>query len=123
MLNLRIALATLTIGFALIGAAHAQTPEPSSAPAETAAPTGAAQAQPASGAEMTEGEVRKVDKDNKKITIKHSPLKSLDMPGMTMVFGVKDDTVLDKVQPGEKVQFQAEKIDGKFVVTAIEALR
>ena len=51
------------------------------------------------------------------------PLKSLDMPGMTMVFGVKDDTVLDKVQPGEKVQFQAEKIDGKFVVTAIEASR
>jgi Cu(I)/Ag(I) efflux system protein CusF len=123
MLNLRIALATLTMGFALIGAAHAQTPESLSAPAETAAPAGAAQAQPASSAEMTEGEVRKVDKDNKKITIKHAPLKSLDMPGMTMAFGVKDDTVLDKVQPGEKVQFQAEKIDGKFVVTAIEALR
>jgi len=123
MLNLRIALATLTMGFALIGTAHAQTPEASSTPAETAAPAGAAQAQPASGAESNEGEVRKVDKDNKKITIKHGPLKALDMPGMTMVFGVKDDTVLDKVQPGEKVQFQAEKIDGKFVVTAIEALR
>ena len=122
MLNFRIALATLTVGFALIGAASAQTAEPSSAPTETAAPASAAQAQSASGAEMTEGEVRKVDKDNKKITIKHAPLKSLDMPGMTMVFGVKDDTVLDKVQPGEKVQFQAEKIDGKFVVTAIEAL-
>jgi Cu/Ag efflux protein CusF len=122
MLNFRIALATLTVGFALIGAASAQTAEPSSAPTETAAPASAAQAQSASGAEMTEGEVRKVDKDNKKITIKHGPLKSLDMPGMTMVFGVKDDTVLDKVQPGEKVQFQAEKIDGKFVVTAIEAL-
>jgi Cu(I)/Ag(I) efflux system protein CusF len=123
MLNFRIALATLTVGFALIGAASAQTAEPSSAPTETAAPASGAQAQPASGAEMTEGEVRKVDRDNKKITIKHGPLKSLDMPGMTMVFGVKDDTVLDKVQPGEKVQFQAEKIDGKFVVTAIESLR
>jgi Cu(I)/Ag(I) efflux system protein CusF len=115
MLNFRIALATLCMGFALIGTTSAQTAQPSSAPTETAAP--------ASSAEMTEGEVRKVDKDNKKITIKHGPLKSLDMPGMTMVFGVKDDTVLDKVQPGEKVQFQAEKIDGKFVVTAIEALR
>ena len=122
MLNFRIALATLCVGFALMGTASAQTAEPSSAPTETTAPAGAAQAQPASGAEMTEGEVRRVDKDNKKITIKHGPLKSLDMPGMTMVFGVKDDTVLDKVQPGEKVQFQAEKIDGKFVVTAIEAL-
>ena len=127
MLNFRIALATLAVGFALIGTAQAQaqTPEasPTPAPAERAAPAGAAQAQPASGAEMTEGEVRKVDKDNKKITIKHGPLKALDMPGMTMVFGVKDDTVLDKVQPGETVQFQAEKIDGKFVVTAIEAVR
>ena len=123
MLNLRIVFSTLTVGFALIGAAHAQTAEPSPAPAETAAPAGAAQAPATSGAEMTEGEVRKVDKDNKKITIKHGPLKSLDMPGMTMVFGVKDDAVLDKVQTGEKVQFQAEKIDGKFVVTAIEAAR
>ena len=122
MLNFRTALVTLTVGFTLIGAASAQTAEPSSAPTETAAPASAAQAQSASGAEMTEGEVRKVDKDNKKLTIKHGPLKSLDMPGMTMVFGVKDDTVLDKVQPGEKVQFQAEKIDGKFVVTAIEPL-
>jgi Cu(I)/Ag(I) efflux system protein CusF len=123
MPNFRIALATLCVGFALIGTASAQTAEPSSASTETAAPASTAQAQPAGSAEMTEGEVRKVDKDNKKITIKHAPLKSLDMPGMTMVFGVKDDTVLDKVQPGEKVQFQAEKIDGKFVVTAIEALR
>lgn len=123
MLNFRIALATLTVGFALIGTASAQTAEPSSAPTEAATSAGAAQTQSASSAETNEGEVRKVDKDNKKITIKHGPLKALDMPGMTMVFGVKDDTVLDKVQPGEKVQFQAEKIDGKFVVTAIEALR
>ena len=121
MLDFRHALATLGMGFALVGTASAQTAEPSSAPTGTGAPTGAAQAQAASGTEMNEGEVRKVDKDNKKITIRHGPLKSLDMPGMTMVFGVKDDTVLDKVQAGEKVQFQAEKIDGRFVVTAIEA--
>ena len=71
-------------------------------------------------AELTDGEVRKVDKDNKKLTIKHGPLTDLDMPGMTMVFGVKEDALLDKVKTGEKVRFQAEKIDGKFVVTAIE---
>jgi Cu(I)/Ag(I) efflux system protein CusF len=71
-------------------------------------------------AELADGEIRKVDKDNKKLTIKHGPLKSLDMPGMTMVFGVKEDAMLDQVQAGEKVRFQAEKIDGKIVVTAIE---
>ena len=123
MLDFHIALATLAVSFALIGTAQAQTPEALSAPADTATPASTAQTQPASGAESNSGEVRKVDKDNKKITIKHGPLKALDMPGMTMVFGVKDDTVLDKVQPGEKVQFQAEKINGQFIVTAIEALR
>ena len=40
--------------------------------------------------EMTDGEIRKVDMDNKKLTIKHGNIKNLDMPGMTMVFQVKD---------------------------------
>lgn len=77
----------------------------------------------AAASDLTEGEVRKVDKDNKKLTIKHGPLKNLDMPGMTMVFGVKDDAMLDKLETGAKVRFQAEKIDGKIVVTKIEAAR
>jgi Cu(I)/Ag(I) efflux system protein CusF len=72
-------------------------------------------------AELSEGEIRKVDKDNRKLTIRHGPLKNLDMPGMTMVFGVKDDAMLDKVETGAKVRFKAEKIDGKIVVTKIEA--
>ena len=41
---------------------------------------------PAAGGAMTEGEIRKVDMDNKKLTIKHGEIKNLDMPGMTMVF-------------------------------------
>ena len=73
--------------------------------------------------ELAEGEVRKVDKDNKKLTLKHGPLKNLDMPSMTMVFQVSDDAMLDKVQAGDKVRFMAEKIDGKFTVTRIEAAR
>lgn len=87
---------------------------------------GPASAQPSNGAststsELTQGEVRKVDKEARKLTIKHGPLKNLDMPGMTMVFQVQDEAVLDKVQVGEKVQFMAEKIDGKFTVTKLEA--
>ncbi|KQP22717.1 copper-binding protein [Pseudorhodoferax sp. Leaf267] len=70
--------------------------------------------------ELAEGEIRKVDKDNARLTIQHGPLKNLDMPGMTMVFGVRDEAVLDQVKAGEKVRFQAEKIDGRFVVTHIE---
>jgi Cu/Ag efflux protein CusF len=68
---------------------------------------------------MSEGEVRKVDKDAQKITIKHGPLKNLDMPPMTMVFRVKDAAMLDAVKQGDKVKFVAENIGGQFVVTEI----
>ena len=77
----------------------------------------------AHAADMTDAEVRKVDKDAKKITLKHGEIKNLDMPGMTMVFQVKDPTWLDKVKAGDKVKFSAEKTGGAYVVTAIEAAK
>lgn len=70
--------------------------------------------------ELSGGEVRKIDKDSKKITIKHGELKNLDMPPMTMVFQVKEMALLDKVKAGDKVKFFAEKMDGAFVVTDIQ---
>lgn len=73
-----------------------------------------------SSAAMAEGEVRKVDKDAKKITIKHGPLQSLDMPAMTMVFQVKEPAMLDQVKAGDKVRFQAEKVGGAFTITKLE---
>lgn len=75
------------------------------------------------GAEMTDGEVRKVDKENKKITIKHGEIKNLGMPGMTMVFQVKERAMLDKVQQGDKVRFAAEKSDSGLVVTSVETAK
>lgn len=74
-------------------------------------------------AELADGEVRKIDKENAKITLKHGPLVNLDMPGMTMVFPVRDNAMLDAVQAGDKVRFRAEKIDGRIVVTKMEAAR
>ncbi|MFY9315921.1 MAG: copper-binding protein [Burkholderiales bacterium] len=73
--------------------------------------------------ETIEGEVRKVDKDAKKITIKHGPMKGFDMPGMTMVFQVKDPAMLEQVKAGDKVNFQVEKLGGAFTVTGIEAAK
>ena len=67
-----------------------------------------------------DGEVRKVDKDAKKITIKHGPMPALDMPAMTMVFQVKDPAMLEQVKAGDKVKFEAQKLGGAFTVTAIE---
>ena len=69
---------------------------------------------------LSEGEVRKVDKDAKKITLRHGPLTNLDMPAMTMVFQVKDPAMLEQVKVGDKVKFQAEKLGGAFTITKLE---
>ena len=70
--------------------------------------------------DMAEAEVRKIDKDAKKITLKHGPIKSLDMPGMTMVFQVKDISLIDKLAVGDKIMFTAEQQQGAYVVTGAE---
>lgn len=77
----------------------------------------------ASSADMVDGEVRKIDKSAGKITLKHSDIKNLDMPGMTMVFRVKDPAALDSLKVGDKVRFHAEKAEGAIVVTEIEAAK
>ena len=74
-------------------------------------------------ANMTDGEVRKVDKDAKKITLKHGEIKNLEMPAMTMVFKVKDPALLDKVKAGDKVKFKAEMVGSAIAVTEIEVAK
>lgn len=107
-------LAALTVGSASVYAAsHAGAPI---APADAKKETAAA----APSADMADGEVRKVDKDTRKITIKHGVIKSLDMPGMTMVFQVKDPALLDKVKAGDRIRFKAEQTPGAIVVTDIQ---
>jgi len=67
-----------------------------------------------------EAEVRKVDKDAGKITLKHGAITNLDMPAMSMVFQVKDKAMLDKVKAGDKVAFTVDKINGTYTVLSIE---
>jgi Cu(I)/Ag(I) efflux system periplasmic protein CusF len=74
-------------------------------------------------ADLTEAEVRKVDKENKKVTLKHGQIKNLDMPPMTMVFNVDDAALLDKVKPGDKIHFRAANEGGKFTVTEIHVAK
>lgn len=69
---------------------------------------------------LVEGEVRKVDKDAGKITLRHGPIPNLGMPNMTMVFRVADPAMLDKVKTGDKVRFAADQVGGAYTVTAIE---
>jgi Cu(I)/Ag(I) efflux system periplasmic protein CusF len=69
---------------------------------------------------MTDAEVRKIDVESKKITLKHAEIKNLDMPGMTMVFKVQDPKQLGQLKVGDKIKFKAEKVNGDYVVTDIQ---
>ena len=75
------------------------------------------------GASYSEGEVRKVDKEAGKITLKHGPIANLDMPAMSMVFRAKDPAMLDKVKAGDKIRFKADKIQGAITLTEIEPVK
>ena len=108
-LNTYVALATLAL--ALVAPARAQTTPDGNAPLP---------AQVAQAPAMTAGEVRKVDKEAGKITLKHDPITNLDMPSMTMVFRVSDPKMLDAVKVGDKVVFAAEKVGGQLTVTRMQ---
>jgi Cu(I)/Ag(I) efflux system protein CusF len=70
---------------------------------------------------LADGEVVKVDQSAGKITIKHGPMKKLNMDeGMTMVFKAQDPAMLKQVKQGDKVKFDAENVNGQFTVTKIE---
>ncbi|HEU0202486.1 MAG TPA: copper-binding protein [Burkholderiaceae bacterium] len=91
------------------------------APAQSQPAAPAAQPSAPKDAALTEGEVRRINKEQKKITLRHGEIKGLEMPPMTMVFNVRDPALLDQVQVGDKVRFAAEKsADGTFFVTALE---
>lgn len=70
---------------------------------------------------LIDGTITKVDTSAGKITIKHGPIKKFDMEdGMTMVFRAQDPAMLQAVKPGDKIKFDAENVNGQFVVTKIE---
>lgn len=92
-----------------------------------------AQIAPASGADeaahhpaataaapQSDGEVRKIDKEQGKVTLRHGPLQNLDMPAMTMVFKAVDPKLLDGLKEGDRIKFTAEKVNGAVTVTAIQ---
>lgn len=106
---------TFTLFFALtlgaMGSLHAQV---------NLAPVGQEASQ---GSTMTDGEIRRLDKDTGKVTIKHGPIRNLDMPPMTMVFVAKDKTQLANFKVGDKIQFTAINESGQYIVTDVRPLK
>jgi Cu/Ag efflux protein CusF len=75
----------------------------------------------ASAQSLTDGVVTKIDASAAKITIKHGPMKKFDMDeGMTMVYRAQDPAMLQAVKAGDNIKFDAENINGQFVVTKIQ---
>ena len=75
-------------------------------------------------APMVNGQVTKIDESAGKITLKHGPIKKLDMnEGMTMVFRVQDAAMLKQVKVGDKVRFDADRVNGQITVTKIEKIK
>ena len=72
-------------------------------------------------APMVNGQVTKIDEAAGKITLRHGPIKKLEMnEGMTMVFRVQDPAMLKQVKVGDKIKFDADRINGQITVTKIE---
>ena len=73
-------------------------------------------------AQASEGEIKKIDKAQAKVTLKHGEIKNLDMPPMTMAFKAKPAQLLDGLNEGDRVSFTADKVDGQYVITEIKKL-
>lgn len=112
----------ITISTLLLGTTSVFAALPAGAPVakDTANKEASAPMPAAASADMADGEVRKIDKENKKITLKHGVIKNLDMPGMTMIFAVKDAAVLGTIKVGDKVKFKAEQTGTAITVTEIQ---
>jgi Cu/Ag efflux protein CusF len=79
--------------------------------------TGSAAAQSVNGA------IKKIDADQGKLMIDHGPIKNLDMESMTMVFRAADPAMLKGLKAGDKIRFDADKVNGQYTVTKLQKAR
>ena len=86
----------------------------------TASSAASAATTTATDAVMTAGEITRVDARNGKLSIRHEEIKNLDMPAMTMVFGLKEPALAAQFKPGDKVLFHAEDNNGALTITRIQ---
>lgn len=89
--------------------------------AQTATDTAAASGQAATAVAYTEAEVKKIDVEQGKVTLKHGRIENLDMPGMTMVFRLADAALVADLKVGDAVLFKADRVAGGFRVTELKA--
>ena len=69
---------------------------------------------------VVNGQVTKVDTEQNRVTVKHGPIKNLNMDSMTMIFRVQDPVMLKTVRPGDKIKFEADRVNGAITITKME---
>ncbi|HUH86998.1 MAG TPA: copper-binding protein [Pusillimonas sp.] len=67
---------------------------------------------------QSSGEVRRVNPAEGKITIKHGAIPELQLPAMSLVYRA-ESTLLQGIQPGDKITFSAKREGDHYVVTKI----
>lgn len=71
-------------------------------------------------AQQVNGTVKKVDEAQGKLTIDHGPIKNLDMDAMSMVFRAGDPAMLKGLKAGDKIKFDADRVNGQITVTKLQ---
>lgn len=66
------------------------------------------------------GVVKRIDADKGVVSLKHDPVKSLNWPGMTMNFNVRDPKLLAGVKPEQAVKFEFVEDKGRYVITGLK---
>ena len=74
----------------------------------------------AAATKMVDGQVKKIDKAAGKVTLKHGPIKDLDMDAMTMVFRAGDPAMLKGLKAGARIKFDADRVNGQITVTKLQ---
>ena len=70
------------------------------------------------------GKINSVDAKAGKLNITHEAIASLEWPGMTMDFEVKDKAMLAKLKAGQKIEFKLSEVrKGKYVITEITLIK
>lgn len=125
-MKFRLDTLALVLGLAALAAGAGAQTAPAASSASAAASSASADhaahhpaPAAAASADMTTGEVRRIDKAAGKITLRHGEIRNLNMPPMTMVFVVADPAMLDRVKVGDTIRFRAEQSAGTYRVTAI----
>ena len=112
--------ARVTISFAILLAAASAASAQQTAQAAHGAHAAHAGHEAAAKTELADGEVKKIDSETGKITLRHGELKNLRRPGMTMAFRVQDAAMLEQVKVGDKVRFAADRVNGAITVVQLE---